>query len=84
MNTNPRVNGFEVLVLDGREITQAQYNALDDVSRAKVRWKVNGPHHNAKWAHGGHAPARRSHASRFRTASMMAPSKLYGIKGGVS
>ena len=45
-----KVNGFDVIVLDGKEITETQYKNLSEHDRSRVKFKVNGPHHGAKWA----------------------------------
>jgi len=45
-----KVDGFEVKVLDGREITEGEFAKLSPDQQSKVKAKVNGPHHNALWA----------------------------------
>ncbi len=47
---NNKVDGFQVLVLEGREITENQFAALSDEQKSKVQRKLNGPHHDSKWA----------------------------------
>lgn len=47
---NSKVNGFAVIVHQGREITEAQYAALSVEDQNKCKKHINGPHHEAKWA----------------------------------
>lgn len=56
MKDTSKVNGFEVRVYLGREITLGEFEKLSPEERQKVVVKTNGPHHNAKWANGGYSP----------------------------
>jgi len=50
MTKKEKCNGFPVLTLDGKEITQSAHDKLPEWEQAKVVRKINGPHHDAKWA----------------------------------
>ena len=43
-------DGFPVLVLEGKEITQNEFDRLRNDEKTTVVHKVNGPHHAARWA----------------------------------
>ena len=45
MNSTNRINGFPVHVLRGKEVS-----ATPDNMNQGAHAKVNGPHHDAKWA----------------------------------
>ena len=49
MNTS-KVDGFAVIVLQGREISEAAFAQLSGSEQAACKRKVNGPHHEAQWA----------------------------------
>ncbi len=50
MSEQSRVDGFRVIVHDGREITQAEFDKLPPEQQDKAQVRTNGPHHNALWA----------------------------------
>lgn len=43
-------NAREILVYEGKEITRAKMDELPDSEVTKVKKRLNGPHHNARWA----------------------------------
>lgn len=50
MKNQPNPNGFAAPTLKGRELTQSQFDNLPDVEKNVVVHRINGPHHDAKWA----------------------------------
>lgn len=61
-----RIAGRPTPTLAGKEITMTQYNALDAEQQRAVVHRVNGPHHDAKWArHAQLVPSYKIHEQRF-------------------
>lgn len=50
MKPESNIAGHSVIVRDGKEITNATFASLHPAQQAECQMKVNGPHHNAKWA----------------------------------